>query len=579
MRRLVLLLFAAVILLPPPLRGEAAPGTVLVVHSYGRDLSWTEELHQGIVEAFRQSGEKPDLRVEYLDMKHRVAPDYLDRLGALLRYKFRGVAIDGVILSDNGAFDFYRRHLSALFSDVPVVAVGYNGSVPPLPANVHVIPEELHLERTLDLALRQNPGARRICAFHDGTETGRAMEEEIRPLLVAREGRGISWEIRGCASLAEAESALGETTEEDILLLLAFSRDERDNRGVTPREVVGTLSLVAPAPLYVPWTHFLGFGTLGGYMLSPRNVGYTGARYLEGLWRGQSPAILSRAVDLQAGYFADYAVMRRFGLDEGDFPPGTVIVGRPPSLYERHREILLAAAVVIALLLVVIALLMAALSRKNRLLRHRAELQFLQKELLDAQEETIDLIGDAIEGRSHETANHVRRVAEVAALLGEKRGLDASDVDLLRRAAPLHDLGKIAVPDAVLSKPGRLSDEEFEEAKKHAAIGAALLGRSRRRALQVAALIADQHHERWDGSGYPRRLAGEAIHIMGRLVAVADVFDALLSRRCYKEPWTAEAVADYFRTQRGRQFDPDLVDLLLNDMEAFLAVRERFPDQ
>jgi len=580
MRRCILLSLSLWLFFGVELSEGSEPRRVLVIHSYGRDLSWTEEVHRGIVDSFEASGIFPEFRVEYLDTKHRVGREYLDLLGKLLRMKYRGAAFDGILLADNNACDFYLRQLVPFFFDVHAVAIGYNGEMPAAPPRVHILPEKIFPEKTLDLALRQNPGARRVFALHDGTETGEALGREIAPLLADLEaGRGIPGRVLSFSSLAAAADFLRGLGAGDVVFLLSFFRDAEADRGLTPEEAAGALSTASPVPLYVSWTHYLGHGVLGGFMVSPYRVGFEGARYLQGLWQGGRSADLARAADLQNLYGADYAVMRRFGLRESDFPAGTLIVGEPPSFYERHREVLFAAAVLVAALLAVIVFLLAALGRKNRLLRHRQEIEALQKELLETQEETIALIGDAIEGRSRETANHVRRVAEVAASLGEKRGLDEREVQLLRQAAPLHDLGKIAVPDAILAKPGRLDEEEFEKAKKHAAVGADILSRSRREVLRLAAVIAGQHHERWDGEGYPEGLSGEGIHIAGRLVAVADVFDALLSRRCYKEPWPIEEVVAYFQGQRGSQFDPDLVDLLLAHLDEITAMRARFPDR
>jgi putative two-component system response regulator len=147
----------------------------------------------------------------------------------------------------------------------------------------------------------------------------------------------------------------------------------------------------------------------------------------------------------------------------------------------------------------------------------------------------------------------------MAARLGRRLGLGDDDVDLLRRAAPLHDLGKIAIPDSILLKPDRLTDEEFEVVKTHAPVGAQILGGSDSPLLQMAERVAGSHHERWDGTGYPGGLAGEDIPLVGRIVAVADVFDVLVHERPYKEEWSVEDAAAELRRAAGSQFDPDVV--------------------
>ena len=157
-------------------------------------------------------------------------------------------------------------------------------------------------------------------------------------------------------------------------------------------------------------------------------------------------------------------------------------------------------------------------------------------------------------------------------------GLDATLCDQLRYAAPLHDIGKIGIPDAILAKPGAHTPEEATIMRTHAELGAKLLGDSRRPVLRLAAEIARNHHENWDGSGYPAGLVGEAIPIAGRITAVADVFDALGSRRCYKEPWPAERIRAFMLEQRGRKFDPHLIDRLFAHWDEALAVRASLPD-
>ncbi|MGE7272382.1 HD-GYP domain-containing protein [Brevibacillus panacihumi] len=182
------------------------------------------------------------------------------------------------------------------------------------------------------------------------------------------------------------------------------------------------------------------------------------------------------------------------------------------------------------------------------------------------------------EGRSKETGNHVKRVAEYSKLLTCKYGLSEEEAELLRIASPMHDIGKIAIPDAILTKNGKLTDEEFEVMKTHADIGYHLLKNSNMRILKAAAIIAQQHHEKWDGSGYPNGLRGEEIHLYARITAIADVFDALGSERVYKKAWDLPRILDLFHKERGRHFDPDLVDLFFESLEDILRIREGYTD-
>lgn len=196
----------------------------------------------------------------------------------------------------------------------------------------------------------------------------------------------------------------------------------------------------------------------------------------------------------------------------------------------------------------------------NAFLRDITERRRAHDEVTAAQQEVLHRLALAAEYRDDDTGQHTRRVGDLSARLAERIGLPAAEVDLIRRAAPLHDVGKIGVSDAILLKPGPLTAAEFAQVKAHTVIGAKMLGGRGFPLLEVAEQIAVSHHERWDGSGYPHGLAGEEIPLVGRIVALADVFDALTHDRPYKSAWSIEESLDEIRRQRGRQFDPDLAE-------------------
>jgi putative two-component system response regulator len=185
------------------------------------------------------------------------------------------------------------------------------------------------------------------------------------------------------------------------------------------------------------------------------------------------------------------------------------------------------------------------------------------QELDKARLEIIDRLAQAAEYRDDETHQHTSRVGSVSAYLAKAHGMSEDEVDLVRRASPLHDVGKIGIPDEILLKPGKLSPEEFEQMKSHAQIGARILSGSEFTLLQIATEIALTHHERWDGNGYPHGLTGDEIPLIGRMVAVADVFDALTHERPYKPAWSVSDALAEMERQSGRQFDPQLVELLV----------------
>ncbi len=202
----------------------------------------------------------------------------------------------------------------------------------------------------------------------------------------------------------------------------------------------------------------------------------------------------------------------------------------------------------------------------------------LNNDLVHTQKEIILTLGECVESRSKETAGHVRRVSECCSHLAELLGFSDQETALIRLASPMHDVGKIGIADSILLKPGKLTPDEFEIMKSHTRIGYHILKGSHRPLMQAAAVIALEHHERWNGQGYPRGLAGEAIHPYGRLVCLVDVFDSLLSRRVYKEPWPLDEVLDYIRQEQGEMFDPRMADILLRERDAFVAIRQQYPD-
>ena len=202
----------------------------------------------------------------------------------------------------------------------------------------------------------------------------------------------------------------------------------------------------------------------------------------------------------------------------------------------------------------------------------------LRNEIEGTQRDMLYMLGESIETRSKETGQHVHRVAEYCRLIAVGIGLSERDAGIIEVASPLHDFGKIGIPDSVLHKAGKLNEEEWELMKTHAEIGRDLLKQSDRKILKAASIIAGQHHEHWNGKGYPDGLKEKQIHIYARISAVADVFDALGSKRCYKEAWPLDKIIDVLKQESGKQFDPDIVEWVLINIDIMKRVRALYPD-
>lgn len=206
------------------------------------------------------------------------------------------------------------------------------------------------------------------------------------------------------------------------------------------------------------------------------------------------------------------------------------------------------------------------------------EIHSLNQEIEATQKEVVFKMGAIGESRSKETGNHVKRVAQYSELLALYYGLEETEAQLLKQASPMHDIGKVAIADAILNKPGRFDEDERAIMETHAKLGYDLLKDSQRPLLKMASIIAHEHHEKWDGSGYPNGKKGEDIHIYGRITALADVFDALGSDRCYKKAWDDEKIFALFKEEKGKHFDPKLVDIFFEHLDEFLKIRETFKD-
>lgn len=203
----------------------------------------------------------------------------------------------------------------------------------------------------------------------------------------------------------------------------------------------------------------------------------------------------------------------------------------------------------------------------------------LYDQLRESHLDALRTLGVAAEWRDRETANHIQRVALYSALIARAMKREQGEIDLILHASPMHDVGKLGIPDAILQKPGPLTPEERKIMETHPSIGADIMKHDRSEVARLARDIAIGHHEKWDGTGYPNRLSGEAIPLCSRIVAMADVYDALSSRRCYKPPMAQDKVVAIIREQRGRHFDPEIVDVFLANLDEAIAIGLKYTDQ
>lgn len=205
-------------------------------------------------------------------------------------------------------------------------------------------------------------------------------------------------------------------------------------------------------------------------------------------------------------------------------------------------------------------------------------IRFLVQENIDTQKEIVYKLGEVTEARSKETGNHIMRVAYYSKLMALKYGISEENAETFKVASTLHDIGKISMPDRILLKPGKLTEDEFQVMKTHTSVGHDILSNSNKELLKIASSIALEHHEKYDGTGYPRGLKGDEIGIYSRIVALTDVFDALGTERVYKKKWELDKIIDYFNEQRGKQFDPKIVDLFMENLDEIKIIYSKFKD-
>jgi putative two-component system response regulator len=293
-------------------------------------------------------------------------------------------------------------------------------------------------------------------------------------------------------------------------------------------------------------------------------------------------------LDLNMPFMDGFEVMRQIqNLGSDDLPPILILTAQNDQ-EQRVNALKLGASDYVTkpfsveeLLARVRNLLQVQLYRKYMRIRNvwlEERVRERTRELYDTRLQIVRRLGRAAEFRDNETGLHIIRMSQISLALGEASGMSQGDCELLLNASPMHDIGKIGIPDHILLKPGKFEPHEWETMKTHTTIGGEILSGDDSELLTLARTIAMTHHEKWDGSGYPNGLKEEQIPLAGRIVALADVFDALTSERPYKKAWSLDASLDYIDANRARHFDPKLVDLFRSRLDDIVAIKDKFAE-
>jgi len=317
--------------------------------------------------------------------------------------------------------------------------------------------------------------------------------------------------------------------------------------------------------------------------------GVTDSRVVVGMYEAEPYDLV--LLDIRMPHMDGYDVMEGLkGVANGDIPPIMVLTAQTDMDTKLkalaagaqdflHKPFDRVEALTRIHNMIEVRLLHKQVRRQNEILEQKV--QERTQELEDTRLEVVHRLGRAAEYKDNETGMHVVRMSKIAHLLAVALGMSDEDAKLLLHASPMHDIGKIGIPDGVLLKPGKLDPDEWEVMKTHSQIGAEILGDHPSPLMQMARLVALTHHEKWDGSGYPKGLKGEDIPLVGRITALADVFDALTSQRPYKKAWPVEDAVQLIRDNSGKHFDPKLVEVFLDKLPEIQAICERYrePDE
>ncbi|MCE0495901.1 ABC transporter substrate binding protein [Vibrio salinus] len=551
---------------------------LLVLHSYDPSYPWTSDAQQGIQEAISQSEFKFRLSLEYLDAKRINNPAYLSSVRQYIKEKYLNYRFDAIIVTDDTALNLLNSLDLTNLKNLPTVAVGIGNPTAKLTSITNkgiILNTEIHLKENIKLIQKIRPNIRKLYLLSDDSASSIYIKNKLNNLL--NQYPKIKLIEFHNHTLSDTISELKQISSKDAVLLGHYNTEIKNDVYYEYENIAHAIGEYSKAPVFVLWEFYVQHGIVGGYATRSYQLGTTAVNIITNQLSSLTIPAPTKIQTFRPIF--DYQALKRHDIDINSLPAHSLIINKPTNIFERHqKKILYSSATVCVLLLFIISLLVVSLRRKKLLHEKNQEIVALQNKELLIQKNLLNVLGEAIESRSGETSNHVRRVAKVSSTLAQLNGLPQEQCDILEIISPMHDVGKIAIPEAILDKPGKLTDDEWQIMKKHTNYGYKLLNSGDGNILQHASIIALEHHEHWDGNGYPDGKSGKDIHLFARITAISDVFDALLSNRCYKKAWSTEEVRTFFEQKKGRQFDPDLTDLLLNNFSQFIDIRSQYPD-
>jgi putative nucleotidyltransferase with HDIG domain len=535
---------------------------VLVLHSYHHGLEWSDTISRGIIQTLETSPEKIQIYFEYLDAKRYFTPYFQAKTFEYLYLKHNETRYDAVIVVDNDALAFVNKHYNILFINTPIIFCGINDFKPQLISNLEEVTgvkEAVDYEGVMALSLRLFPKRKKILTILDDTDAGIKIYSELKRAEEYFKDKVTFYNYNDFTN-AELEEFIKTHRDEISTYLLVYNRDKEGkfydyNEGILHfKKILGHT-----VPIFGSWDFYLNKGILGGVITLGFEQGKKAAQLTLEVLSGQPTSlipILSAASTMST--IIDARQLGYFDLKKESLPSNLTYINEPLDFWSKYKDELIYFGV---LFLVLCATILILFIRNIKYLRNITS-------------EVTHIAASIAELKSRETAKHLRRVSLISFMLAKRLGVDKETCALIKIAAMLHDIGKVGIPDSILNKPGPLTKEEWEIMKTHASIGREMLMQSGIKSMKIASVIAHEHHERWDGTGYPNGKAGASIALVGRICAIADVFDSLLDKRVYKEPWTKEETKKYFETMSGKQFDPNITLILLGNFDTFIEARK-----
>lgn len=552
--------------------------TILIIHSYSSCFSWTDDLHQGIIDALNEYESAPICHIVFLDSIFFEKSEYTESLYNEIKTKYKSTDFDGIITTDNSAFDFVKEYGEELFPHIPIVSCGINGTLFEYKNHPDITPimERPNYYRTLMEASRYYPQLRRINVIVDSSCLGQVLLQEFQlEVQSLRDDIEINYIID--KSIDELVELCAHLPSNELIYLFPFFKD-KNSTYFSQKRAEKLLAEASSVPILVSWFSQMETGVLGGCFQKPYVIGKNAVdilydklsvREIHDVYFGTNDSYVT---------FFDYKVIRKFSIDKKNLPENAQFINADSSFSQIHRRYRLQISGILSLLLILLIVFFLGMKNQKILNLKNRELINLKTDFINSQTEIIHTLGEVIEKRSNETGGHVRRVAQISGYLANKIGMSRQDAGLLEVASPLHDIGKIGIPERILDKPGPLTREEYEIVKTHTTIGRDILIDSDSRILTTARDIAYGHHEQWNGRGYPEGLQGKEIPLVARITMIADIYDALLSERPYKTKWEHPRVVQYMKDNRGILFDPWLIDIFLENIEEIREIYKEIID-